>query len=352
MAPFVCLSGLQLQTGAATFIAWVNLVSVTYWGRIMDIRVGQASAPCAQANNSGERITLTLLGISAGLHFDMSGYSMDSSEYFTLGQWTHVAITISASGLWTMYRNGQKLLMYGGVPMQSTFAVPLFSAFVGRSNYPGEPCPNHYISQFAYYSYELDAATVNGLAAGVLPPPSLQPPFPLATSWTRIGTFSARSGQALTVSSPIPFNMLKLDLPPGCPTGSCQCDCPRSSCTFFPANPGSSPCTNYISCAAYPWTQDCRVEGVVLDTPTARYVLTKADSGHPWLSWWPTNQQEMVEWKGIAGLFDVPIGRAGLTPDFYTIRFGDLEAAIGYSEFDNWGTFTADIYVANARAAG
>lgn len=85
----------------------------------------------------------------------------------------------------------------------------------------------------------------------------------------------------------------------------------------------------------------------MLDTPTAKYVLTEANPGYPWLSWWPTNQQE-VEWKGIAGLFDVPIGSAGLTPDFYTIRFGDLEEAIGTSAFDNWGTFTADIYVTSA----
>ncbi|KJD34821.1 hypothetical protein PK35_02610 [Tamlana nanhaiensis] len=140
-----------------TMATWVNWNGGGAWQRIFDF-----------GNNTNEYLFLTPSSGAGTLRFGMkigSGEQFIESSVLPTGEWTHVAVTISTSGV-VLYVNGQQVAQ-----STSAFGSPLNIKpalnYIGRSQFP-DPLLNGSVDDFRVYNYALSPAQVEALAAGTL----------------------------------------------------------------------------------------------------------------------------------------------------------------------------------------
>lgn len=140
----VCLSGFGTTSTSGTFAVWVYTAQAIPWARVFDLGLGSSSAPCT-GRDINNWIFLTITGDGATARFavnsgSVNGFggfygSVDVPAFFTPGQWAHMAVTVSAAGVWNVFLNG-------AVVSANVAARPLpiwgamYSAFLGRSQFP------------------------------------------------------------------------------------------------------------------------------------------------------------------------------------------------------------------------
>ncbi len=149
------ISGLQTG-GEMTIAAWVRFDSFTQsWSRVVDFGDGQGD------NNIliGHETTTGNLGFHVE---DSSGtfHTMTVSNFFTAGEWVHMAATIDSTGLYTVYKNGEQVgTLQGGVPTEK---VRNFN-YVGKSNWSVDGYLDGAIDDLAVIRGALDATAVSNL---------------------------------------------------------------------------------------------------------------------------------------------------------------------------------------------
>ena len=144
--------------GDITFSAYVRFDDLAgVWQRIFDFGEGQANNNI----NFGQRVG------SSGVRLQYyngttSSYSLNSSDgVLVAGEWAHWTVTLSATGLATIYKDGVQIAQTDhGVALNT---VTRTSNYIGASNWSTDDAINGAISDFAIYDRALTATEVSNL---------------------------------------------------------------------------------------------------------------------------------------------------------------------------------------------
>ncbi|GAA4652839.1 VCBS domain-containing protein [Kistimonas scapharcae] len=149
------ISGLQTG-GAMTISTWVKFDSFSQnWSRVFDFGDG--------AND--DNILLGHVGTSNTLGFqiqDANGvnHQLQVSNFFTAGEWVHVAATVDSSGMMTVYKNGVEAgTLQGVVPPEKVRT----NNFIGKSNWSNDGYMDGAVDDFAVFNEALDATQISNL---------------------------------------------------------------------------------------------------------------------------------------------------------------------------------------------
>ena len=189
---YACMPALTLGGTDLTFAVWVRFDVLANWARVFDLGVGSASAPCTGMDSANYFIIASEGGSPNSLWAAESQYGTyqpaTADNVWAVGVWTHVVVSLPLSlAAAVIYKGGQAV----GSTFQpnNLFASPTVfnSAFLGKSQYYGDPFLQGAIAEFQIYTTLLSASLVATLAAGNTapplppnPPPSPPPPPPPA----------------------------------------------------------------------------------------------------------------------------------------------------------------------------
>nr|WP_246506578.1 Ig-like domain-containing protein [Kistimonas asteriae] len=149
------LSGLQTG-GAMTVSTWVKFDSFSQnWSRVFDFGDG------AGVDNIllGHVTTTNDLGFQVR-DGDGTAHTLTVDDFFTAGEWVHVAATVDSSGMMTVYKNGVEAgTLQGGVPPEKIRA----NNFIGKSNWSSDGYMDGAVDDFAVFNEALDATQISNL---------------------------------------------------------------------------------------------------------------------------------------------------------------------------------------------
>jgi len=154
---FVQLPATVANRQDITIAAWVYWKGGNAWQRIFDF-----------GNSTTENMFLTPGSWNGSLQFSIvnNGASIDLyAPGLTTGVWSHVAVTIGASGVY-MYVNGQLVAQSTSTTVNPLSFKPVLN-YIGRSQWP-DPLLNGNIDDFRIYNYAFTGNEVSQLAAGLL----------------------------------------------------------------------------------------------------------------------------------------------------------------------------------------
>jgi hypothetical protein len=136
----------KLMGGALTIEAWVNVKQYTNWARIIDLGNGVSN------NNIILGFETTTCKPMLQLQNETGSYLIDlkTNVALQLGQWTHVAATIDANKLATIYINGVSVGTGTATALPATLSRT--SNLVGKSNNSNDAGFNGLISDLRVYS--------------------------------------------------------------------------------------------------------------------------------------------------------------------------------------------------------
>ncbi|WP_211825544.1 tandem-95 repeat protein [Kistimonas asteriae] len=149
------LSGLQTG-GAMTVSAWVRFDSFGQnWSRVFDFGDG----PSADNILLGHVTTTNDLGFQVR-DGDGTAHTLTIDNFFTAGEWVHVAATVDSSGLMTVYKDGVEAgTLQGGVPPEKVRT----NNFIGKSNWSQDGYMDGAVDDFAVFNEALDASQISNL---------------------------------------------------------------------------------------------------------------------------------------------------------------------------------------------
>ncbi|NUP48248.1 MAG: hypothetical protein HOW97_13190 [Catenulispora sp.] len=150
-------SGLLSGVGAFTLATWVKLDSAPTWSRIFDIGSGTTSYMFLTPNSgSGTvRFAITTGGWSAE-------QQINGSAALPTGAWTHVAVTVSGS-TGTLYVNGAAVGTNTAMTLNAGSLGGGATAWLGRSQYSGDPYLPGALDNTRLYSRALSASEIGSL---------------------------------------------------------------------------------------------------------------------------------------------------------------------------------------------
>ena len=128
--------------GPFTIEAWVNPRSFATWSRIMDFSPGGPDN-----SNVLFAVTDSTSGIpNAGVYHGSTATQHDFPSALTLNVWTHLAITVDSTGLFTMYQNGASVSSFTAqnLPISASYA----SNYIGKSNWVADGYFDGFIDDF------------------------------------------------------------------------------------------------------------------------------------------------------------------------------------------------------------
>lgn len=167
-----------------TIAAWVRLDSVPTWSRIFDF--GTASnnymflTPSAGGTNA-VRFAIRTPGVGEEI--------IDGTAALPVGQWTHVAVTLSG-GSGALYVNGVAVGTKSGMTLTPASLRNTTANFIGKSQW-ADPHLDGRVDDFRIYGRSFDATSIQALASE---PPVLPP---VTEEELRAPTISQAGGQVV-----------------------------------------------------------------------------------------------------------------------------------------------------------
>jgi uncharacterized protein len=153
----------NLPTGIVTGLAdftiacWVNPGAISTWSRIFDFGSGTGSYMFLTVSaGAGPRFAITTSGAGGEQQISLSGQ-------LPVGQWTHVAVTLSGS-TGTVYINGTTAGSNTSMTLTPSSLGATGNNWIGKSQY-GDPDLNGAIDEFQIYNRALSGTEVQALTA-------------------------------------------------------------------------------------------------------------------------------------------------------------------------------------------
>jgi hypothetical protein len=170
-------AGFSAFPNGLTVEAWVYPTAFQNWQRIADIARGQAS----------DNIILAFNGTSNDIHFDIlrgnqSTGALVAAGYLQLNRWQHVAATVDANGLATIYHDGRPVRV-GQLAISPANPIPNVvrtKGYLGRSNWASD---QHYAGRIDEVAIHGAALTPARVAARVEASGRALPPLPPSNAW-------------------------------------------------------------------------------------------------------------------------------------------------------------------------
>ncbi|HWW06793.1 LamG-like jellyroll fold domain-containing protein [Collimonas sp.] len=140
-----------------TIAAWVYWNASQKWARVFDFGTGTGHYMMltARSNSGFPRFAMTVNGISGE-------QGIDSNTAMPIGQWAHVAITLSGN-VGTLYVNGNAVGANTAMVLAPFRMGSTSQNWLGRSQYASDPCFNGLIDEFRIYRGALSAAQIAAL---------------------------------------------------------------------------------------------------------------------------------------------------------------------------------------------
>ncbi|SDX33489.1 Alginate lyase [Collimonas sp. OK242] len=150
-------AGIMADVSDFTIAAWVYWNASSNWARVFDFGTGTGHFMMLTARSNGgfPRFAMTVNGGS-------SGQAIDSNAVMPIGQWVHVAVTLS-DNLGTLYINGS---VVGKNPEMVLAPFRLGSTgqnWIGRSQFANDPYFNGLVDDFRIYRGALSAMEIAAL---------------------------------------------------------------------------------------------------------------------------------------------------------------------------------------------
>ncbi len=154
---YVELPGMQTG-GAMTVAAWVRFESFDQaWSRIFDFGNDQATDNILL----GHKASSSTLGFYI---YNESGKSeaaaLEAEDFFVLGDWQHVTVTVDELGIMSAYKNGELVSEAAGVVPEKMIRT---GNFIGRSHWSGDGYFEGTVDDFVVIDNALDAQQVKTL---------------------------------------------------------------------------------------------------------------------------------------------------------------------------------------------
>lgn len=151
-------------TNALTIALWLKLVSVTTWQRLFDIGVNANLSQNATTGTAYFSLVLKDYNGKLGLTSSRDGYNNSkilTTDALPIGVWKHVAV-VAANGGATIYIDGSGVATTPSLPPPSALGN-LDYAFIGKSQFSGEPSIDAEIDSFRVYNRALSADEIRTL---------------------------------------------------------------------------------------------------------------------------------------------------------------------------------------------
>lgn len=148
-----------------TVAAWVYWNGGANWQRIFDFG-NQTSAYMFLTPNSGSGVQFTIFANGVGR-------SLTTASALPVGQWTHVAVTLSNRTA-NLFINGAKAASSSFFSIRPSQFNPVLN-YIGRSQYPFDPLFNGGIDDFQIFNYALSETEVAALSDVAILPPAEMP---------------------------------------------------------------------------------------------------------------------------------------------------------------------------------
>lgn len=154
-------SGVVAALGDFTVSTWVKLDSLTTWARVFDFGTGMDNymflAPMGPAGSPRFAIRTPLTGEQV----------VDGNTPFPIGQWTHVAVSLSVSTT-TLYLNGAAVGVNANNSLTPASMGGTTANFIGKSQWP-DPYLHGAVDDFRIYGTALAAEEILTLATRTPP---------------------------------------------------------------------------------------------------------------------------------------------------------------------------------------
>jgi DUF1680 family protein len=139
---------------AITLSAWVKPTHASMWARIFDFGNDTTRYLYLTARNGNgvPRFAITTNGPGGE-------QGMDGTAALPLGQWSHIAVTITGT-TGTLYVNGGQVAASTAMTLNPAALGELRNNWVGRSNYPADPVFAGSIDEINLWSWALSAAEI------------------------------------------------------------------------------------------------------------------------------------------------------------------------------------------------
>ncbi len=186
-----------------SFAAWVNWRGGPAWQRIFDFGSSTTHYMFLTPSSSGGKLQfgITTSGPSGKQYVETAG--------LPVGQWAHVAVTLSGNTA-RIYTNGALAATATGITLKPSDVRPLCN-YLGKSQWPADPYFNGVLDEVLITDYALSAAQVAALLTNTPPQFTNQIfVFPLATEGV---PYSA--SLAGLVTDPDPGDVLTFSKPTG-----------------------------------------------------------------------------------------------------------------------------------------
>jgi hypothetical protein len=147
-----------------TITVWIKLNTLVTWQRLFDVGVNAHLAANPMTGTSYLNLILKDLNGKLGLNATTDGYLGEqriTSEPIPQGAWKHVAVVL-ASGKATLYIDGSVVGMSSALPTLQGLGT-IDYAYVGRSQFPGDPALDAEIDELRVYNRALSVGEVEAV---------------------------------------------------------------------------------------------------------------------------------------------------------------------------------------------
>ncbi len=163
-------------TNGISFSLWIRMTTSTgIWGRVFEfgttLSSGNGSSRSIMINRSSTTTNLELGIFSPTTDGNVhDGTSTTLSIYYDNGvidnTWKHYVWTISKTGIWNIYRNGETILLNSQRLVIPPFTLANRAYFFGKSKASGDGFYDGNIDDFRIYNFELSPSQVQELYRG------------------------------------------------------------------------------------------------------------------------------------------------------------------------------------------
>jgi hypothetical protein len=149
-----------------TISTWIRLNSLTTWQRVFDIGINAHLKQNPMTGTVYSNLVLKDLNNKLGLNSTTNGYGGEqriTADVFPIGVWKHLAIVVGTRNA-ALYVDGTLVGFASSLPTLKALGA-LDYAFIGRSQFTGDPPLDAQIDEFRIYNRALFANEIEALFA-------------------------------------------------------------------------------------------------------------------------------------------------------------------------------------------